>query len=146
MRRFLCVTALLGCVVLAGCGPTPVEKATQQLIGRWQCHSSTINPEGLKPGEQLFLKLAQNTDAKFELTIRDTGTMTFRTISRLAENEEPTKNWKVIAVDGDQVTVELANVDGGSEEVQRITLIDDDHFKFRRPNFSKELPFVRLKE
>jgi len=145
MRRFLCVTALLGCLVLAGCGPSPSEKATRQLIGKWECHASTIDPEGLKPLEQFVLKAAQKVDAKFELTIRDPGTMTLRIVPSPKE-QEWSKKWRVIAVEGDQVTTELTNLDDESVEVQRITLVDADHFKFRPPNFSKELLFLRVQE
>ena len=152
MQRFVCGTALLSCAVLVGCGPAPAEKARRQLIGKWEARppadQAIPEPDDSNPLKAFAREAAKKLieQVKFEAIFRDTGTGTIAFHLGSNRRELGSGNWKVTEVEGNRVVVELRDLDDQNPQLYPITLLDEDHFKFRPPDADQELTFTRVKE
>ncbi len=150
MQRLLCGAAVLSCVVLVGCGPSVSDK----LIGKWEAHPLVDEkkpPQPVDDSNPLKAAVQQAAEklqkaVKFEVIFRDTGTGTIAWYLGDRRSELGSGNWKVVGVEGNCVAIEMRNLDDQDPEILQITLVDDDHFKFKPPKADRELTFVRVKQ
>jgi hypothetical protein len=124
MLARLSIVALLLLPLCVGCGGDP----TGRLIGSWEAEIAAPTDDSSSFAEKLSSAFASLL--KVKLDMRPDGTLTF-TMSVPGHDQVSNGTWKYLKSEGDVIVLEVTR--DNSSNVNRVTILDNDHFELIRP-------------